>query len=199
MDVVFTTERLLVRRWTLEDVAAAYEIYRDPLVTRFLGDGSPMLDLAAQRRMIDRILARYAEWDGMGAWAMQRHEDGVLVGAVLLKPLPDSTGDSGLTEVGWHLGSAHWGNGYATEAARGALEVGWQRYDLPTIYAVVNPANARSQAVAGRLGMAPLGRTSRFYGVDLELFQLDRPVPDSQLVSAGEPAGDGLPCPCSPP
>ncbi|MDQ6649565.1 MAG: GNAT family N-acetyltransferase [Actinomycetota bacterium] len=176
MDTVFTTDRLLVRRWTAEDVEEAYEIYRDPQVTAFLGDGRPMADTAAQRRMIDRILASYLDWDGMGSWAIQRREDDILLGAVLLKPLPDSTGDSALVEVGWHLASAHWGYGYATEAARGALDLGWRHYGRSEIYAVVNPANHRSQAVARRLGMSQLARTTRFYGVELDLFRLARPA-----------------------
>jgi len=43
------------------------------------------------------------------------------------------------------------------------------------VYAVVRPDNAPSLAVCRRIGMTPLGRTSRWYGVELEAFHLGAP------------------------
>jgi RimJ/RimL family protein N-acetyltransferase len=108
---------------------------------------------------------------------------------VLLKPLPgggdrgdrgggdrgggdhDGGDYGGEVEVGWHLHPDSWGHGYATEAARGAVDRAF-RYGLPEVYAVVRPDNAPSLAVCRRLGMTPLGRTTRWYGIDLEAFRL---------------------------
>ena len=51
--IILETERLIVRRWTLDDVPAAFAIYRDPEVTRYLGStGLPDLDLASRRARI---------------------------------------------------------------------------------------------------------------------------------------------------
>jgi RimJ/RimL family protein N-acetyltransferase len=164
--VVFETERLVVRRWSLDDTPAAFAIYGDPDVMHFLGDGTPMPDIAAQRDRLAQRIRGYDEHPGLGGWAMQRRGDGAVIGSVLLQPLP---GDERV-EVGWHLARAAWGGGYATEAARGALDHGFSRLELRDIFAVVNAGNTRSLAVVGRLGMVPLGPTGRYYGQTLELF-----------------------------
>jgi RimJ/RimL family protein N-acetyltransferase len=60
---------------------------------------------------------------------------------------------------------------YATEVARGAIERGFAS-GLSDVYAVVRPDNEASMSVCRRLGMTPLGRTTRRYGVEVEAFRL---------------------------
>jgi RimJ/RimL family protein N-acetyltransferase len=91
---------------------------------------------------------------------------------VLFKPLPNGVGE---VEVGWHLHPDSWGHGYATEAASAVIERGFAA-GVPEVYAVVRPGNEASMAVCRRLGMAPLGRLSRWYDVELEAFRLMAPV-----------------------
>lgn len=66
----------------------------------------------------------------------------------------------------------HWGNGYATEAAAGAVRHGFVQVGLPLVHALVYPGNARSSAVCRRLGMSHVGRTTEFYAAELEHFTL---------------------------
>jgi RimJ/RimL family protein N-acetyltransferase len=80
--------------------------------------------------------------------------------------LPDGDGE---LEVGWHFHPDSWGQGLATEAANAALSWAWQ-HGLGEVYAVVRPDNAKSLAVCRRLDMAALGRTSKYYETELELF-----------------------------
>ena len=56
-------------------------------------------------------------------------------------------------EVGWRLARAHWGKGYATEAAREALRIGFALHNLSEIVSFTVPQNVRSQAVMQKLGM----------------------------------------------
>jgi ribosomal-protein-alanine N-acetyltransferase len=176
MSCIFETPRLLIRMWEPDrDADAAFQIYRDPEVMRYLGlpTGKPRELVEEQREALAKTVARYAELnDGTGAWAIVRKSDDQIVGTCLLKRLPDAeqkpTDDM---EVGWHLGRAYWGNGYATESARGAIAYGFETLRLPVIYAVVNPANTASIRVTQRLDMTPLGKTNRYYGIELELFQ----------------------------
>ncbi len=168
--MIFETERLVARDWTPDDTEAAYEIYRDPDVVRFLGSvPQPVESLAAQRERIDRWMTANdaIRSTGYGFWALAT-TDGTLVGATLLKPLPDADE----VEVGWHLGTAHWGRGYATEGARGALAYGFETLGLDVVYAVVVRENEPSLAVARRLGMRYEGSTDRYYGRSLELFSM---------------------------
>ncbi|MEJ2444829.1 MAG: GNAT family protein, partial [Exilibacterium sp.] len=62
-------------------------------------------------------------------------------------------------EVGWRLAAKHWGNGYATEAARVALGVGFEQLALTDIVSFTTIGNVRSRAVMERLGMRDTGET----------------------------------------
>jgi RimJ/RimL family protein N-acetyltransferase len=167
---VFETERLRAREWMPDDAAAAFEIYRDAEVARYLGSvPRPVESIDEMRERVARWMAVNDELrgSGFGFWALETH-DGTLVGASLLKPLPEAAE----VEVGWHLGTAHWGNGYATEGARGAVTYGFGTVGLDVVYAVVVAENTASVAVARRLGMTYEGPTERYYGKRLELFSL---------------------------
>jgi RimJ/RimL family protein N-acetyltransferase len=56
-------------------------------------------------------------------------------------------------EIGWRLARAHWGRGYAQEAAAAALDHGFGVLGLDEIVSFTVPANHRSRAVMERLGM----------------------------------------------
>ena len=166
MPVVFETERLVVAPWRDDHAAAAHAAYSQPEFVRYLGNPTPHPDVAHTRAWIARINAS----DNLGFWAVESRATGELIGAAVLQPLP---GGDGEWEVGWHVFPAHQRNGYATEIGRGAIAHGFAD-DLNEIYAVVRPENTASLAVARAVGMAPVGRTDRYYGVTAELFVIRR-------------------------
>ena len=188
----FRTSRLIARDWTPGDAQAAFDIYGRDEVARWLGaqPRRPVSSLAQMRARLDAWIQRSSEDPDYGVWAIELRTGpaaGAVVGAALLSRLPGADGD---VEIGWHLNPAHWGNGYATEAGRGAVGLAFglsrvgpkvveteravRRAPLDHVIALVDPGNARSQAVCRRLGMAHLGRTDRYYGLVLELFELRR-------------------------
>lgn len=175
---IFETERLIIRAWIPSlDAEQAFEIYGDPEVMRFLGDGKTASSVKDVRARLEQVNERYAKLNnGTGYWAILEKATGRLVGSVILKQLPDNeeqpTADY---EIGWHLMRSHWGKGYATEAGQAALEYGFNVLKQRVIYAVAKPENGASIRVMQRLGMTPLGRTNNYYGVELELFKLDAP------------------------
>jgi RimJ/RimL family protein N-acetyltransferase len=167
-DAGFSTDRLVLRSWSLADGPAFFDLYRRWEVARWLGaTPQAMLTLDEGEARITRWAERNLVCEVEGRWAVQRREDGRVLGTVLLVPLPDGAGEF---EVGWHFHPDAWGHGYATEAARGALRWGFDR-GLDEVHAVVRPDNAPSLKVCGRLAMTPLGRTSRYYDTELELFR----------------------------
>jgi len=178
MQTIFETERLLAGVWDPPRHApAAFAIYGDPEVTRTIG-GDTVPDVDALATRMREALKRYAGYGAPFCWApLFRKEDAALVGAALLKPLPDAnlqpTPD---IEIGWHLARAWWGHGYATEAGRALIARGFAHLDVDTLHAVVDPGNTRSEAVARRCGMTHAGRTSRWYGKRLEHYLIHRPV-----------------------
>ncbi|WP_326560369.1 GNAT family N-acetyltransferase [Micromonospora sp. NBC_01796] len=179
---VFETERLVVRNWTEEpgDLSRIFEIYSLVEVTRWLGASPdlPLTDPGRAANVVRRWHARHADHgDRYGAWAIERRDTAQVVGTVLLKPLPGADGSTPTSdiEVGWHLHPDSHGHGFATEAARGAVDREFP-HGTPEIYAVVSPGNNASMAVTRRLGMTPIGRRTDWYGgEELETFVLRRP------------------------
>ncbi|WP_343982431.1 GNAT family N-acetyltransferase [Kribbella koreensis] len=168
--VVYQTERLVVRDWTESDGDRVFDIYRRWEVSRWLGaDPRVMTDRDAASRTIERWNTRNAD-AVYGIWAVEEKATGVVAGTVLLVPLPsDGPSSTGEVEVGWHFHPDSWGRGLATESAQGAIAHGFKA-GLGEIYAVVRPDNGPSIAVCKRLGMQPLGLTSRWYDAELESF-----------------------------
>jgi len=177
MSAVYETERLIVRPWTLDDadVERVFDTYSRWEVARWLGAQPRALTTREQATKTIEHWRGLSRSDGpFGLWAAQVRSTGVAAGSILLVPLPEPS--AGEVEVGWHLNPDSWGQGFATEAARGALAHGFAA-GLREIYAVVRPDNERSLAVCRRLGMEPLGLTSRWYDAELEAFRTASPSP----------------------
>ena len=169
--MLLETPRCLLRDWRDDEVDRLFDIYRHDEVSRWLGRApKPMADPAEAAALLAGWRQRAEEENPFARWAVEERATGIVAGTVLLNPLP---GGDGEVEVGWHLHPDAWGRGLATEAARAVIAYGFS-LGLPEIYAVVRPDNVRSRAVCGRLGMTPLGRTSRWYDTELEAFRLVR-------------------------
>jgi RimJ/RimL family protein N-acetyltransferase len=155
---VLETVRLRLRPWEERDLAPFAALNADPVVMRhFPGT----LDRAGSDALVARIEARRREV-GFCFAAAERRADGALLGLVGLgrMRMPEVPRLDGAVEVAWRLGRAHWGRGYATEAARAWLGWGFAALGLKEIVAITVPANLASQAVMRRLGMeeVPEGR-----------------------------------------
>ena len=144
---VLHTERLHLKPLTLEDIDAFHTIWGDPAVIWW--GHRPSLD--ETRAFAHDLLGRspFAP-AGTGWWLLIDRSTGEVVGDGVLQPVPRPTRE---IEVGWHLARAHWGVGFATEAAKRLLHHGFVSLDLPTIVADIALQNSRSIAVADRIGM----------------------------------------------
>ena len=149
---VLATERLLLRPWEERDKAPFAAANADPEVMRHFPG---RLDRAGSDALVARIEARWAE-DGFCLGVAERKADGAFLGMVGLARLrmPDVPRIDGAVEVAWRLARAHWGQGYATEAARGWLGWGFGTGEFDEIVAIAVPGNHASLAVMQRLGMA---------------------------------------------
>lgn len=132
-----------------------------------------MSDPAAAVALVERLGA--FEDPVHGYWVVTLRALRRPLGTVLLKPIPASgttepLQPSGDTEIGWHFHPDSWGHGYATEAASAVLRHACD-FGLPRVVAVTHPDNRASQRVCERIGMRSLGRTSRYYNAECELFE----------------------------
>ncbi len=167
--MLFETARLTVRPWSPDDAAAAFAIYRDPEVTRFLGKTRTHADLDASRAWLDGIAAHNAALPaGLGLWAATLRATGEPIGSLGIAPL-----DGGPEiEIGYHLGRAWWAQGFATELARGGRDYAFDTLGLARLVGVTFPENVASRRVLTKIGLRHLGR-GRYFGHELDYFALD--------------------------
>lgn len=173
---VFETSRLIAYQWSPEFAKAAFEIYGDPEVTRFI-QGAAVDSVERMKDRISEMIEKYESYpDGMGSFPVCLKSTGTMVGTALLKPLPDNSGNlCQEIEIGWHLARRQWGRGYATEYGNKLLEIGFEEFDLKELHAVIDPPNEKSSKVAVRLGMKHLGVTDAYYdGKPLDHFVMSR-------------------------
>jgi len=139
------TERLILRAMTERDFEAFAAFMADPDVMRYL-TGEPMSRSEAWRSLA--ISLGHWQLRGYGTWGVERKSDGAFIGRVgMLNP----EGWPAL-EVGWTLGKPYWGQGYATEAARAAMNYAFLTQPLDRVISCIDPENLASQKVALRLG-----------------------------------------------
>jgi len=143
------TPRLRLRRWRESDREPFAALNADLEVMEFFLSPESR---AASDASIDAWQSQFAA-QGWSNWALEVRSSGQFVGftglSVPRRVLPFSP----CVEVGWRLAKEHWGRGYATEAARAALRVGFQQLALVEIVSFTTIGNVRSRAVMERIGM----------------------------------------------
>jgi RimJ/RimL family protein N-acetyltransferase len=143
------TERLILRRWREGDREPFAALNADPVVMEHF----PALGSRGESdAMVDRIEAHF-DRRGFGLWVVEVRGGAPFVGFVGLWTPTFEAHFMPAVEVGWRLAREHWGHGYATEAARAAVDYGFEEHELDEIVAFTVPANFRSRRVMERLGM----------------------------------------------
>jgi RimJ/RimL family protein N-acetyltransferase len=148
--VSLRTERLLLRPWRDDDLAAFAAMSADPAVMEFL---LPLSEPGAAEAWAARVRADWRQ-HGFGQWVVEIPGEASLIGVVGLNRISYEAHFTPAVEVAWRLARAHWGCGYATEAARAAVDYGFDTLGLTEIVAMTVPANRRSRRVMERLGMS---------------------------------------------
>ena len=146
---ILETERLTLRELVPADIDFLASMMADPQVSHHY-------DRRFSRQAADEWLHRQIERyhnDGHGLWLATEKATGKPVGQVGLV-LQTIEGQK-RAEVGWLLDRAHWGKGYATEAAAAVRDAAFTRWNYSEVISLVRPANTPSQRVAERIGMKP--------------------------------------------
>jgi RimJ/RimL family protein N-acetyltransferase len=144
------TERLVLRRWSTDDVDALAAVFAEPAFWHFPFRRGFTRDETEQ--FVERQLEHWAT-HGFGMWAVELKADGRLAGYTglaiptwLPQVLP-------AVEVGWRLHPDHWGRGLATEGGAASLRYGFEKLGLDRIIAIAMPDNVASLRVMAKLGM----------------------------------------------
>jgi len=143
------TARLLLRQWRTGDRGPFAALNADPDVMEHF---PAPLSRADSDAMLERNAARI-EVDGYGLWAVEVRATRAFIGFVGLGRPSFVAAFTPCTEIGWRLARSSWGQGYATEASRAALDVAFGHLALDQVVSFTFQGNARSRAVMERLGM----------------------------------------------
>jgi RimJ/RimL family protein N-acetyltransferase len=130
-------------------VAPFAALNADPRVMEFF---PAVLSRAETEARVARIRNQF-ERNGFGLWALEVPGTADFIGFAGLGIPQFEAPFTPCVEIGWRLAFEHWGHGYATEAARAALDFGFGKLQLEQIVSFTVPANVRSRRVMERLGM----------------------------------------------
>lgn len=164
--VTLDTPRLRLRQWRDDDLVPFARLNADPRVMEHF---PAPLERAASDAAVMCLRAEIAD-RGWGFWAVEAKDHaaegaGRFIGFTGLRipavPLPIGP----CVEIGWRLAHEHWGRGYASEAARAALDYGFATLGLDEIVSFTALQNTRSQAVMRRIGMTHRGEVFEHPGV----------------------------------
>lgn len=142
------TERLLLRKFTQDDVAAVFEYGRDPDVARFV-TWKPHVTPDDSRAFVQAAMAHYAA-GRIGPWGVVVKDEGRLIGGagfVAWQP------EHGRAEVGYGLHRAYWDQGLATEVLREITRFAFAVMQLNRLVALCEPENVASARVMEKVGM----------------------------------------------
>ncbi|MCR5093144.1 MAG: GNAT family N-acetyltransferase [Lachnospiraceae bacterium] len=143
---ILVTERLIVRETTVDDVDAFYEIYRDPSMTEF--QEGLFADPEDEKRYTKDYIEKIYGLLGFGVWTLKRRADGRVIGRAgfsIRKGFED-------VELGFMIGKAWQGQGYAREACEAILNFGRDILQFPRVQALVKAENEVSIRLCEKLG-----------------------------------------------
>jgi RimJ/RimL family protein N-acetyltransferase len=126
MHVFLETERLVLRRFTEDDIDNLVELDGDPDVMYFINGGRPTPRDMMRNKILPMFLGYYDRYEGFGFWAAIERSSGEFLGWLCLRPednnkIPNNLG------LGYRLRKSVWGKGYATEGARALIHKGFRR------------------------------------------------------------------------
>ena len=161
------TKRLIMRGFQEEDLDAYAEMCGDAEVMRYVGTGQTLSRSESWRSMA--MMLGHWQLRGYGMWAVEERRSGEMLGRVgCWQP----EGWIGL-EIGWTIRRVFWGQGFATEAGKVAMEYAFQELQQTHVISLIRPENIASRRVAEKLG-EKLEGTGELFGSEVVIYGISR-------------------------
>lgn len=163
---ILETNRLYLREMTPDDAEQAYLLNLDPEVVKYTGDVAfKSIDEAKT------FLENYNHFKkyGFGRWAVIDKTNDEYLGWCGLK----YSEDLDEFDIGFRFFKKHWNKGYATEAAKACLEIGFDKFGMKTIVGRVMKANIGSIKVLEKIGLR-FDRTFNFDGQEGLIYKIEK-------------------------
>lgn len=162
---IFETERLKMREMDREDIHNLMRIFADPVAMQYY---TSTFSEERAEAWIDWNLNNY-EKHKAGLWICELKETGEFAGQCGI--VPQTVDGEQEMEIGYLFVREQWGKGFATEAAIGAKEYGFDKLGLKRLISMIYEPNTPSIRVAERVGMQfekrtlIKGRETRIYSI----------------------------------
>ena len=162
-----TTDRLLLRKLTVDDRHELLQLRSDAIVNTYLGRPNDITidDIDAY---INKIVSLYLK-NGCAYWAISLKDDPRLIGAICLW---NFVPEEDKAEIGYELRPAYHGQGYMQEAITKVIDYGFNSMRLKVITALPNPENKKSVTLLER----------NHFQLDLDYKYVDREGAGEQAV-----------------
>jgi RimJ/RimL family protein N-acetyltransferase len=151
LEIFLETDRLLLRRFTEDDVENLVELDGDPEVMRFINGGRPTPRGEIESDVLPAFLDYYERFAGYGFWAAIEKSTGQFVGWFHFRPAKDAP--PGEVELGYRFRKAAWGQGYAAEGSRALIEKGFTDFGVQRVVASTMVVNVASRRVMEKAGL----------------------------------------------
>ncbi len=152
MKLFAETERLILRELVATDAEGLFAVDSDPEVHTYLGN-NPVKSIGQIKDVIQFIRNQYIE-NGIGRWAIIEKTTNTFIGWAGLKLVKEPTNNHcNYYDLGYRLNKNFWGKGFATEAAKAAVDYGIHQLNLKDIYAIADVNNIASKNVLQKAGL----------------------------------------------
>lgn len=138
------TERLILRKWSMNDLDDFYEYCRSPLVGPNAG-WKPHMDKSDSKE----ILKKFIEDDE--TWAIVYKENNKVIGSIGLHE-DEKRSDVNSKMLGYVLSDEYWGRGIMTEAAKITIKYAFEDTNIDVLSVYYYPFNKRSENVIKKCG-----------------------------------------------
>lgn len=150
---VLESARLRLRPIRDDDAAPLQRLLDDAEVVRYLAV-VPFPYTAADAQVFVASAQGRGPLDVRESFAIERREDGALLGVVGLHPDPHVKGGAIL---GYWIARTEWGRGFGSEAARLAVDYGFTARGYRSVSAAAAVANTASRRLLAKAGLTPAG------------------------------------------
>ena len=150
--IYLETERLVLRRFTRDDLADLIALDADPAVMRYISGGAEMPPDEQPENVLPYWLAYYERGDAWGFWAAIERSSGAFIGWFHLRPMPGEDPDDE-PELGYRLVRSAWGRGLATEGSRALVDKAFTELGARRVHASTMAVNIGSRRVMEKAGL----------------------------------------------
>ena len=149
MTPTIETPRIWLRGWRDDDIEPWIRLNADPVAMEFFPRTYTPEESRAGAALLRDKLAR----DGYGWFVAEVKDKFPFAGVIALAEVPFEAPFTPAFEVGWRFLPETWGQGYATEGARAAVDFAFESLGFSELVAMTATTNLRSQRVMQKLGM----------------------------------------------